>query len=574
MTNPLNSIGKKIISIIVLSITAILLLTFISLNFFSKVVDVSAANQAALQYELMVKTVHLELIDYFENSSDKNYNEVSTLLNSTMVVDSRVGRIVKLVKEGRSKNDVIETYIKQSGDMDRAVAGNAYNLAKALSGKPLLDRMVNATDKAHELTTRLKKQLEQYHEQSDPVKRKEISAQTETVFGLFPPIMKEFYSVVRDVADYFNSLIKTLFITICLSAIGFISVAALFITRSITGPLKQTVSYIQTVSSGDFQNILDIKSSDELGVMVENINTMNNSLKSMVKDIKTGIDQLNSSALELSDLSVQVASTAEDNTDKSNSVSAAATQMSSNMASVAQNMEISAENITSVVTSVDEMTSTINNIAKNTEEAKMITDQAVDQSKAASHKMVRLGDIANNIGKVTEAISEISEQTNLLSLNATIEAARAGEAGKGFAVVANEIKELSQQTAKATLDIKNQIDEVQSSTQVAVKEINSIAEVILKINEIVTTNASAIEEQSIATSEIANNVSIVSNGISEVNNNVSHSSNVAVDITKAISAVHQSSDDMKQNSSHVKNSAAQLSDLAQSLNRMMNSFRI
>jgi hypothetical protein len=123
--------------------------------------------------------------------------------------------------------------------------------------------------------------------------------------------------------------------------------------------------------------------------------------------------------------------------------------------------------------------------------------------------------------KSQKSITEISEQTNLLALNATIEAARAGEAGKGFAVVANEIKELARQTAAATLgDQEPASTGIQGSTDATVGQIEAITDVIGEVNDIVTTIATAVEEQAVTSQEIANNVAQASQGIQEVNENV------------------------------------------------------
>ena len=94
-----------------------------------------------------------------------------------------------------------------------------------------------------------------------------------------------------------------------------------------------------------------------------------------------------------------------------------------------------------------------------------------------------------------------------MALNATIEAARAGDAGKGFAVVATEVKELARQTNTATEDIRKRIEAVQGSTGKAVKSIDGITEIIQQVNSLSRMIASAVEEQSITTKEIANSVS-------------------------------------------------------------------
>jgi methyl-accepting chemotaxis protein len=117
-------------------------------------------------------------------------------------------------------------------------------------------------------------------------------------------------------------------------------------------------------------------------------------------------------------------------------------------------------------------------------------------------------------------INSVAQQTKLLALNATIEAARAGAAGRGFAVVANEVKELANETAKATKQISEKIEAIRTGTQEAVAVISDISGIIAQMHDISTTIASAVEEQTATTREIARNVSEAAVGESHVTENI------------------------------------------------------
>jgi methyl-accepting chemotaxis protein len=237
-------------------------------------------------------------------------------------------------------------------------------------------------------------------------------------------------------------------------------------------------------------------------------------------------------------------------------------------------MEQSSTNASMVATAAEEMNATISEIAQNAEKARSISDQAVTKVGESTQQMDALGHAANAIGKVVEAITDISEQVNLLALNATIEAARAGEAGKGFAVVANEIKELAKQTAEASLDIKEKITNIQTSSGATLEGIHEISQVISEVNDIVATIAASVEEQTAATTEISENINQASAGIQEVTGSVTQSTTVAGEICQDIAEVTNAATEMASGSEQVKTSAGELSTLSETLNKMVARFKV
>jgi len=348
-----------------------------------------------------------------------------------------------------------------------------------------------------------------------------------------------------------------------------------FFSRLVDRKLLMVVEATDKIGEGDLTYRCDkIEGWRKLAGVSSRLNDMSDNLRNMFKEILSGSETMASSSTEMLAISEQMSSGAEQTSAKSNSVASAAEEMSSNMTSVASAMEQASTNVGMVATAAEQMTATINEIAQNSEKACSISGEAVSQSKSASAKIDELGKAAREIGMVTETITEISEQTNLLALNATIEAARAGEAGKGFAVVANEIKELAKQTAGATEEIKNKIEGIQDSTAGTVSEIEEISKVINDVNDIVSTIATAVEEQSVTTKEIANNVAQTSKGIEEVTQNVAQSSSVSAEMAKDISDVNQAATEMSNSSSQINLSAKELSKLAEQLKEMVGRFKV
>src|SRR4029453_498474 len=169
-------------------------------------------------------------------------------------------------------------------------------------------------------------------------------------------------------------------------------------------------------------------------------------------------------------------------------------------------------NVQTVATGTEEMSASIREIAKNANEAARVATNAVRVAESTNITVAKLGESSADIGKGIKVVTSIAQQTNLLALNATIEAARAGEAGKGFAVVANEVKELAKETAKATEDIGQKIGAIQRDSGDAGKALSEIRPIVGQVDQLSTTIAGAVEEQTATTSEMGRNVAEAARG--------------------------------------------------------------
>jgi len=373
-------------------------------------------------------------------------------------------------------------------------------------------------------------------------------------------------------------------VAILISVFAIALAISLFITRSITAPLTEVSQVADQISLGDLEQEVSYRSKDEIGVLANSFRELVGYIRGMAGaadrlaqgDLTVGVapqsdadvlavsfremgmklrevffhlnteaDTLNQASQDLSTVSEQVAGNV--------------AGMSANMNSVSAVAEESTVSINTVATSTEEMTATISEIARSSERARQVTGSAVQTVESAAQRVDDLGQAAQSIGKVIEVIVEISEQTKLLALNATIEAASAGDAGKGFAVVAGEVKELARQTGEATEEIRSSIESIQRSTQSTVGEMGQIREVIREVNEGVASIATAVEEQSVTTRDMAQNIG--------------QAATASTSIAAEISSVNEASSQVSQAVDRVNSQAQSLAQMGQELKKMVDQFR-
>jgi len=316
--------------------------------------------------------------------------------------------------------------------------------------------------------------------------------------------------------------------------------------RKLKGGFTVLDTVLSRMAQGDFSQQVEVKGHDEIAEMLTKINRTIAELRPVVEKIRDISGELEGEAREMK-------AAAEEGMEINERTRLRAEAMERGAKDILGNTEAEAQ-------AVNEISSAIQEISQNTAKASQVTGEAVEKARLAQEVIHKVGQVSREIESVIQLITGVAEQTKFLALNATIEAARAGEAGKGFAVVANEVKELARQTAEATGDITQRIRAMQAEASQAVQATDEIVNIIEELNQIASTIAAAVEEQSAVISQIAEKLEATRGNAEEL------SSEAREAYEAAVQAVESARRNLEQ--------ARDLSRLAQELASLAGQFRV
>ena len=313
----------------------------------------------------------------------------------------------------------------------------------------------------------------------------------------------------------------------------------------IVAPVNEAREVMAKVARQDLTARIRGEYSGDHALIKESVNTAVTQMQKAIGSISANARSLENSTVALTEVSKAIGTSSETSSTQVMVVSQAAEEIH--------------RNVQTVASATTQMSSAIEEISRQSAEATRVASNAVDVARETDETVRKLGESSAQIDQVVKLITAIAGQTNLLALNATIEAARAGEAGKGFVVVASEVKNLAKETSRATEEISQKISAIQAETHTAVQAIARISEVIGRVNEINTSIAAAVEEQTATTNEISRNIEEVAKGTSQIAEGIN---NVAG------TAQHTASSAQRTDST-----ARELSGMASSLRGIVEQFR-
>ncbi|SME87874.1 methyl-accepting chemotaxis protein [Desulfovibrio gilichinskyi] len=304
---------------------------------------------------------------------------------------------------------------------------------------------------------------------------------------------------------------------------------AIWLTKSITGPMTKGVIFATKVADGDLNQTLDIHQKDEAGQLALAMSKMVANLKLKISEAEQKSKEADHESKRAT-IAMTEAEAAKSKAESGRKViidaakrldivvermTTASEELAAQVEQASRGAKLQTERVSETATAMEEMNATVMEVSMNASNAAKESDKARGKAQEGSavvgkavnsiqNVQIQIGDLkghmsslgkqTDDIGSIMHVISDIADQTNLLALNAAIEAARAGDAGRGFAVVADEVRKLAEKTMDATHEVGEAIKNIQTGSHSSITSMDKAVQMIEESTELSKLSGESLTE--------------------------------------------------------------------------------
>lgn len=447
------------------------------------------------------------------NNRFKQYQNSSKILNDITGVQGNLSRILNWIKVNYDANAVQ----KAIGDQKTLLAEDVDLIKKILNSGSLTTEEKKLFKSALDNLIEYQKSIMGVLDTSavDVNTAIQLMSMTDGKHEELTLFLKKLLTFEDELSKgRYNSAIASINLTITIFLIVVVLVVVLsfiitiMITRIVTKPIHETIDVLSRLADGDLTQKINLDSKDEIGMLVQSVNSMRNKMNHAVGQ-----------AMQISGVL----------TDSASQEAAAIEETSA---------------------SLDEIASMTRQNASNTEAANQLMISARDAIKKANDSMGGLTESMKEIAKASEqtqkivkSIDEIAFQTNLLALNASVEAARAGEAGAGFAVVADEVRNLAMRATESARGSSNLIGDIVNKVKNGESLVGATSTAFGQVTTSSDKVVGLMSEIAAASKEQAQGVDQVNRAIAEMNVTTQQTAGNAENLASVMSIFKTEMDD-------------------------------
>lgn len=390
-----------------------------------------------------------------------------------------------------------------------------------------------------------------------------------------------------DIVKDMNVLMIQLITALILLAVV-IFVIILIITRSISGPIANTISILKKLAAGDLTQKNDIVLPDEFGDFLKHFRIFQEEITDVISLAMNSSQQLSAAAEELAATSASLSDGSSDQAAALEESSASLEEISSAIEMIAESAQKQShltEEAFDSIQHMNEYTSQVATFARGTLKSSNAMTEDVNRGNGLMQKTTeRMNEIdksTQEIADIVGLISDISDQVNLLALNAAIEAARAGDAGKGFAVVSDEIAKLAEQTASSAKNIRDLVEtglkavkngrEYVDATSVALE---AVVKNISEMNENIGKIADSSGEQEQSSREVLAKVERVKSMADTIALSTEEHKNTNKEMVHTIEGINDLTQSVAAGSEEISSSTEEISAQAEMLKNQIEFFKL